>query len=140
MTFGLETLYADLLRDEGSRDRPYRDTVGKLTIGIGHNLDDVPISPRAIRVLWEDDIEAHWRGLQRALPWVLTLDPLRQRVLLNMAFNLGVPGLLAFKTTLEHVRAGRFDRAADAMLHSLWAKQVGARAQRLAAQMRTGLA
>lgn len=140
MTLDLEALYADLLRDEGSRNRPYRDSVGKLTIGIGHNLDDVPLSPRAIRVIWEDDVEDHWLALQRALPWIDTLNPVRQRVLLNMAFNLGVPGLLAFKTTLGHVKAGRFADASVAMLASLWARQVGARAQRLATQMRTGLA
>lgn len=67
----------------------------------------------------------------------------RAEVLLNMAFNMGVDGLLRFKNTLAMLRAaieghGSYGRVADGMLNSLWAKQVGRRADELARQMRTG--
>ncbi|HUO11336.1 MAG TPA: glycoside hydrolase family protein, partial [Caulobacteraceae bacterium] len=67
------------------------------------------------------------------------LDDPRQDVLANMAFNLGVGGLLRFPKTLALVRAERWDAAADAMLASAWARQVGARARRLAEQLCTGV-
>lgn len=130
-------LLKELLRDEGLKLTAYRDTVGKLTIGIGHNLER-PISEPAAQRIFEDDVDEHWRELQAALPWVDQLDDVRQRVLLNMAFNLGVPGLLKFTNTLELIRMGRYAKAADAMLHSLWASQVKSRAVRLAAMMREG--
>lgn len=67
----------------------------------------------------------------------------RAEVLLNMAFNLGVDGLLKFKNTLDMLRAAieghaSYARVADGMLNSLWARQVGRRADELARQMRTG--
>src|SRR5690349_23604373 len=60
-------IYEQLERDEAKRNRPYRDSVGKLTIGVGHNLDDKPISDRAVRVILEDDVADARRDLQTAL-------------------------------------------------------------------------
>ena len=78
------------------------------------------------------------RRLDAALPWWRELDPPRAAVLLNMAYNMGLGGLLAFKNTLAAVRAGNYPAASAGMLASAWARQVGARASRLAMQMRTG--
>lgn len=127
------------MRDEGRRLGPYRDTVGKLTIGYGRNLDDVGISQHEAEVLLESDINRTLEALHKALPWVEKLDHARLGVLANMAFNLGVAGLLKFKHTLESVQAGRYDEASDGMLNSTWAGQVKGRATRLAEQMRSGL-
>ena len=66
------------------------------------------------------------------------LDDVRQRVLLDMAFNLGVVGLLSFKRTLGVIEAGRYELAAAMMLDSKWAGQVGQRAERLSRMMATG--
>jgi lysozyme len=84
-----------------------------------------------------DDIETTLHWLDVALPWWLNLDPIRQRVLANMAFNLG-PGLLEFRHTLAAMKAQDFAGAAAGMRQSAWATQVGARADRLAQIMDTG--
>lgn len=131
-------LISQLLNDEGLRLKPYRDSVNKLTIGVGRNLDDVGISQDEALYLLGNDIRRAYGDLIAALPWVVKLDEPRQNVLTNMAFNLGVAGLLGFKHTLDCVQRGAWSDAADAMLQSKWARQVGARANRLAAQMRSG--
>jgi lysozyme len=76
--------------------------------------------------------------LLRALPWVADLDEARRGVLFNMAYNLGVPGLLGFKRTLTLIKETMYAEAAAAMLQSKWAAQVGERAKRLSKQMETG--
>lgn len=124
---------------EGERLKPYRDTVGKLTIGIGRNLDDCGISAEESAVLLSNDIKRSEAELLRALPWVGKLDEVRQRVLLDMTFNLGLVGLLNFKNTLAAIEAGDYKRAATMMLDSKWAKQVGQRADRLSRMMATGM-
>ncbi len=134
----LERLKAELTRDEGLRLKPYKDSVGKVTIGVGRNLDDGGISPAEAQTLLEHDIESATAGLDRELPFWRTLDEVRQRVLVNMAFNLGIAKLLGFKHTLSLIETGEYATAADSMLASLWARQVGPRARRLAEMMRTG--
>ena len=123
---------------EGERLKPYRCTAGKLTIGVGRNLEDRGISREESAMLLANDIVNEERELLRALPWVATLDEVRQRVLLDMSFNLGLVGLLAFKNTLAAIEAGEYQRAASMMLDSRWAKQVGQRAERLSRMMATG--
>lgn len=120
-----------LLVDEGLRLKPYRCTAGKLTIGVGRNLEDKGISAAEALGLLDNDIDEFWKQLTSSLPWVLTAPEAVQEVLLNMAFNLGVPGLLRFTETLRLLRAGEYSLAAGAMLDSKWAKQVGPRAERL---------
>lgn len=135
-----DALRDELVRDEGVRLKPYKDSVGKTSIGVGRNLDDVGISRAEAMQLLENDILRTESDLDALLPWWRGLDPVRQRVLMNMAFNMGIKSLLGFKTTLAAVRAGKYEEAATGMLNSLWAQQVGARAQRLAAMMKGGTA
>lgn len=132
-------LKMQLVRHEGLRRYPYTDTVGKLTIGVGRNLTDRGLSEGEIQVLLENDILAVEHELVAALPWIATLSEVRLRVLLNMGFNLGVPGLLKFKETLAAVRDGYYALAAERMLQSKWAGQVGRRATELAEMMKTGV-
>ncbi len=127
---------AELVRDEGLRLRIYKDTVGKLTIGVGRNLDDVGISKDEAYLMLDNDIQRTSDSLDKNLPWWKTLDEVRQRVILNMAFNMGINSLLGFKNTLAAIQAGRYNDAADGMLASKWSTQVGARATRLADMMR----
>ena len=134
----LDALTRELTRDEGVRLKPYRDSVGKLTIGIGRNLDDVGISRAEAEHLLHNDIAEAMLALDRALPWWRTLDEIRQRVIANMAFNMGTVKLLTFKNTLRSVQSGDYLAAAQGMLASKWAKQVGPRAERLALMMRDG--
>ena len=134
----METLGDQLVRHEGLRLKPYRDSVGKLTIGVGRNLDDVGIARDEALYMLANSIAAARADLQKNLPWVAGIDERRRDVLINMTFNMGIGGLLKFKNTLALVQAGKYDEAADAMLQSKWAEQVGDRAKELAAIMRTG--
>jgi lysozyme len=128
-----------LRRHEGERLTPYRCTAGKLTIGVGRNLEDRGITAEESAYLLNNDIEREWKALKTALPWVTGLNDVRQRVLLDMAFNLGINGLLKFKNTLATIQRGDYERAAGMMLDSLWARQVKGRAVRLAEMMKTGI-
>lgn len=131
-----QRLAEDLLRDEGLRLNPYRCTAGRLTIGVGRNLDDRGISESEALLLLDNDIKDCWGQLAVAQPWVLAAPEAVQEVLANMCFNLGLAGLLGFRQTLALLQAGRFAEAAAAMLRSKWAAQVGARAERLAQRLR----
>lgn len=131
-------MVAQLRLHEGERLKPYRCTAGKLTIGVGRNLDDRGITSDESAYLLNNDIDSHWAELIRHLPWVETLDEIRQRVMLDMAFNLGIFGLLTFHRTLGHIKARNYALASTAMMESLWATQVGQRAKRLATMMKTG--
>lgn len=126
-----------LLIDEGLRLRPYRCTAGKLTIGVGRNLEDRGISEAEAGMLLQHDIEDFWGRLVVALPWVMAAPEPVQEALLNMCFNLGLGGLLSFKQTLALIQAGQYAEAAKAMLQSKWAGQVGERAERLAVMVRS---
>lgn len=91
-----------------------------------------------IDLLLQHDIAEHGKHLEAAAPWVTGLDEVRRAVLNDMAFNLGVAGLLGFRNTLQAVKDGRYEEAAEGMMASRWAKQVKGRAVRLATMMRTG--
>jgi lysozyme len=135
----LERMKEQLLRHEGLRLKPYRCTAGKLTIGIGRNLDDCGISKTEAYILLENDIQNCEKQLLDEIPEIYNgLDEVRKSVLLNMCFNLGIGGLLEFNNTLAFIAAGDWERAANGMLSSKWAKQVGRRAIELSELMRKG--
>ena len=135
----MNRIKAQLVRHEGLRLKPYRCTAGKLTIGIGRNLDDRGISQKEAYAMLERDIQDCEQWLIDEIPEVYNkLDEVRQAVLLNMCFNLGIKGLLGFKNTLDFIGAGDWERAANNMLASKWAKQVGLRAIELSELMRKG--
>jgi len=131
-------LEAQLHLHEGSRRFPYRDTVGKLTIGVGRNLDDRGLSDDEISYLLQNDIRLVQEDLDRSLPWWRQMDEVRQRVLADMCFNLGISRLLLFRNTLKAMKEGDYELAASGMRNSLWFKQVGGRAIRLVKMMETG--
>lgn len=137
-TFDL-ALFKQLLRQhEGSRRFPYADSEGKMTIGVGRNLDDVGLSDVEIDWLLGNDVARVIADLNRHLPWWRRLSATRQLVIASMCFNLGIHGLLQFKKTLPLVEAGDYRSAAAEMLKSKWAKQVGGRAVELSRMMETG--
>jgi lysozyme len=137
----------DLERDEGFRAAPYQDTVGVWTNGFGNTHGVGPDTPPVTVAQALAQLNANFaqtcERLCTAAPWIKDLDPVRQDVLTEMAFNLGVTGLLQFKQTLGFVEAGKYPMAATAMLLSRWASQIGdapgQRAWRLAEMMRTGV-
>lgn len=147
-----EEFIEQLKRHEGVVPHAYQDHLGYWTIGAGRLIDKRKggrLRPHEIDYLLANDVEDFVKEVKRNLPWWENLDPVRKAVLVNMAFNLGIKGLLGFKNTLKFVEQGDYDRAADNMLKSKWATQVGmkppsakqpygGRAWELAQMMRTG--
>ncbi len=136
------TLSDQLIRDEGVRLFAYLDSRGYVTIGVGRCLDKNKgrgITRNEAMVLLQNDIVWVKSEIASHLPWAAHLDDARMGVLCNMVFNLGMDGLLEFHDFLGHVQRGEYGDAADAMLHSTWAGQVGDRATRLSRQMTDGV-
>jgi lysozyme len=142
----LARLKEQLTLHEGLRLFPYKDTIGILTIGIGHNLTANGLHPEVVALQFNKDVEAAVLDLEKNLPWVMELDEVRLRVLIDMCFNLGISRLLKFKNTLAAIHRGEYEHASAMLMDSLWAHQVGDgyggrfdRAERLAEMMRTGI-
>ena len=122
---------------EGFREKPYYCTSGKLTIGYGWNLDSGIDKELASKVLQGQLNEIH-RSLCR-IDWFCAIENQERRdVIVNMSFNLGVAGVCRFYKMINAISLMDYDQAADEMLDSKWAKQVGNRAVELAEQMRSG--
>lgn len=160
-----EVLRAELQRDEGNKLKAYKDTLGLWSIGVGRNLDrgdggitkhetetlkitrasclQKGITQAQCDALLDNDINAIMAALDVKLPWWRSLDPVRQRVMVNLGM-MGIgnanSGLLSFHNTLEATRTHRWEDAAKGLLASKYAKQVGARATRLATLLRLGTA
>lgn len=138
-----------LIKDEAIRLFVYDDQTGKPlkagdtlvgnpTIGCGRELSKTGITDEETRYLLKHDIIRFSAELDKALPWWRKLSENRQQVLFSMAFNMGISGLLQFKNTLQAVEQGDYELAAQGMLASKWATQVGKRAHELAELMRNG--
>jgi len=132
------TIFEQLIRDEGVKFFPYVDSVGKTTIGIGRNLTDDGISFQEAKYLLTNDVQNAVAQLEKNFPWAVGLDDARHGVLVNMTFNMGIRRLAEFKNFLAAMEREDWATAKAEMLDSLWAKQVGARAERLALQIETG--
>ena len=147
----LALLEAELRRDESVRYVPYLDTATapRRTVGVGHNMDvsplpagwTFPLTDAQVNQLLARDIATSVAKLDANLPWWRQMDEVRQRVLANMVFNLGIgnaalgTGLLGFHNTLGAMQRGSYAVAAAGMLSSKWAQQTGMRARRLAYAM-----
>ena len=142
-----------LVMHEGCRLQPYYCTKGKQTIGVGRNLDDNPLTEEERRVCgdWEhgitkqsafyllrNDIKRTEAECKKRIAIYDVLDDERQYALLDMAFNLGVAGVLKFKKMLTAMACGYWEDAAKECLNSKYAKEVGQRAKRIAETIRTG--
>ena len=136
--FDRKALLNSVARHEGLRLKPYTDTVGKLTIGFGRNLEDKGLSKKEAALLLQHDLEDAERECLNAFAWFSALDGPRQTVLIEMCLNLGLRKLIGFGQTLKAVSERRYEDAAKQMLRSKWAQQVGQRAVTLAGIMRTG--
>lgn len=132
-----DDLFAQLIRHEGERLFPYVDTVGKITIGVGRNLTDRGISQATSRQMLEEDVDEAVADLA-TFPWFARLDAVRQRVVIDMRFNLGPARFRSFKQTLAAIAAGQYQKAGTLMLQSRWATQVKGRAVTLARMLATG--
>ncbi|MDK1287400.1 glycoside hydrolase family protein [Pseudoalteromonas umbrosa] len=124
-------------KHEGYRRFPYYCTGGRLTIGYGRNIDSKGVDKEEAEYLLAQDIKNALAGVKRRID-ISHCNEARIAVLTNMAFNIGLQGLMGFKRMLEHVQQGEFESAAVEMLDSRWANQVPSRAQELAQQMLSG--
>jgi lysozyme len=124
-------------KHEGYKQYPYYCTAGKLTIGYGRNLEDNGIDEEEAEQLLARDIQEAKAGIKRRID-LSYCNEARQAVLVNMAFNLGITGLMGFKKMIANLERGNYEQAALEMLHSRWANQVPARANELAKQMLSG--
>jgi len=138
MTQRLIELHRQLVKHEGLRLKPYRCTAGKLTIGVGRNLDDVGITQGEAMALLDNDIQRVEREVEQAFPWYDRLSAPRKNVVLNMVFNLGLARFRGFRNAIAAMQTENWADAAAEMLDSKWARQVGNRARELARQMETG--
>jgi lysozyme len=138
-------LEADLKRDEGNRLTSYVDTEGNWTIGIGHKLGT---SRKFCGLTWtqaqvddqfQKDLAAATEGIETALPWFSDLEPLRQDCLINMAFNLGVHGLLSFVQFLSFCHQGEWAQAVADVKRTPWYSQAKGRAVRICEQLLTNV-
>ena len=126
-----EKLIQELKRDEGVELRPYKCSAGFLTLGVGRNIEERGITMDESDYLLANDITICEEEATRVFKWYNTLSDVRQRVILNMIFNLGLTKLLNFKKFLAAMEAEDWEEAGKQMLDSRWAKQVGNRADRL---------
>jgi lysozyme len=133
-----EVLMQQLKRHEGVKYDLYLCTAGKQTIGVGRNLDDVGITDDEAMYLLGNDIERVGKELEARVSILPELSENRKIVLMNMTFNLGINRLLKFKNFFAALEDKDYQKAADEMLDSIWAKQVGSRANELASIMIVG--
>ena len=159
MKYNRDDLIEKLIQHEGLRLEVYEDSLGIATIGIGRNLEDRGITPEELEwmdipnmaivhtmgiteadamYLAQNDVQIVEEELVRAHPCVDRLDAVRQLVLVDMAFNMGVPRLGKFKKMWAAIHENNFEEAAKEMLDSRWANQVKSRATKLAHAMHTG--
>lgn len=135
----LAALSTLLEQHEGRRAFPYRDTVGKLTIGVGRNLTDRGLSADEIDLLLSNDVAIAGEVCADIFGASFAGVSVPRRVaLLSMAFNMGGPRLAGFRRMRAAIAAGDWDRAAAEALDSRWARQTGKRAGHIAAMLRSG--
>ncbi len=137
-----ERLIADLLVDEGVVLHAYTDSLGYLSLGCGRLIDKRRgggITYVEAMMLLDNDIDRTIRDLVERFSWVTGLNPVRQVVLTELCFNLGIAGLSKFKNTLAAVERGDYNAAVIGLQNSLWYRQVGkSRSTRLIQMLRTG--
>lgn len=137
----IDNSYSQLRRDEGEKLSAYQDHLGYWTIGVGILIDSRKgggLLPEESEFIFNNRLRLLEQELELRLPWVKKLDPARRGVLVNMAYQMGIAGLLGFKNTLALIERGEYGKAAQEMLGSKWAQQTPARANRLSVQMRSG--
>lgn len=122
---------------EAFKSHPYLDTVGKLTIGWGRNIEDNGISQAEGDFMFDNDFARCERELA-PYPWYVNQPEGVQAALMNMCFNLGIGRLLGFRKMIMALTAKDYTTAAIEALDSKWAKQVGQRAKDVALMIREG--
>lgn len=152
--FDMELWCNRLIEHEGMKLTPYYCPMGKLTIGVGHNLEDNPltaeekkalgdymhgITENGAKMLLRRDIMHCHEQLKKHIKCYKNLSPNRQYVLLDMCFQLGIKGLRKFKMMLAELEKGNYDMAAFECMASAYARQTPKRAKKMAYVIKTDL-
>ena len=125
----------NLKEDEGFRSKPYKCTAGRLTVGYGTNLD-VGISQAQAEAIMVYEVERLFTMLASNLKFFNRLKPKQRVGLVNMAYQLGLNGLLGFKKALAALEQGSLKKAEVEFYDSKWAKSDSpARAKRVIKQI-----
>ena len=142
--FIMNKIQSLIAKHEGLRLKPYRDTVGKLSIGFGRNLDDNGISKHEAELMLVRDIESAYTDLFQ-FDWFANLDEVREAVIVSLVFNMGLPTFKEFENTIMFMEKGLYVAASEEMLKgsglggkSKWYHQVGNRAVELSEMLKTG--
>lgn len=137
-----DSVIRSLRGEEGEVLSEYKDHLGYSTIGVGRLIDKRKgggITKEESAYLLGNDVDKVIDQLNKRLSWWAKLDDARKGVLINMAFQMGIDGLIGFKNTLKMIESGQYEAAARGMLQSKWAQQTPSRAKRMAEQMRSGI-
>ena len=132
-----QRLFKQLRLHEGVEKFPYRCTAGYLTIGVGRNIEERGLPDDEIDFILDNDIEVVMNEVSVTFDWFFDLSEVRQRVVADMIFNIGMPRFKQFKKMIAALEEGDWSEAANQMMDSKWAKQVGKRAERLRDMMET---
>lgn len=133
----LQKLQQQLIKHEGMKLKPYTDTMGKLTIGVGHNLTDDGLTASQVLSILNDDITNTLSFLTKTCPWFGNLNDARQRAITDLTFDIGTK-LLGFTNMIAAIQDLDWQRAHDELLNSAFAAQTGQRAKDLATMLLTG--
>ena len=126
-----------LIKHEGLRLDLYKDSLGIYTIGVGHNIQERGITAAVAKLMLDEDIDEAVKDLRRNISFFDTLPQAIKEALVNLSFNMGIPRLMQFRKTLAFLRDGKYEKAANELLDSRYATQVGYRAIEIAAMIRS---
>ena len=135
----MENLTQRIARHEGLRLHPYKCPANKLTIGYGRNLEDRGITKDEAMYLLQNDITDIKLNLVDRLPVFTKLNTIRQEVLIEMCYQIGINGVLKFRNMIKALDHNDFNKASIEMLDSRWAKQTPIRAKELSNLMKGGI-
>ena len=134
-------LFPHIEKEEGFRPCAYKDHLGYWTIGFGTLIDERKgggITKEQGWCLVRDHLRNIYTSLDQRVSWWRELNDVRKVVLVSMAYQMGIHGLMGFKNTLRMIKEEDYAGAADGMRNSLWARQTPVRAERMARAMETG--
>jgi lysozyme len=130
-----------LVKEEAFVPHVYKDSLGYWTIGHGIMVDKRKgggLRPEESLFILRNRLKLAGAVMDDKIPWWRDLNGPRRAILLSMAYQMGVDGLLRFKRTLAAIREGDYAKGAKGMMASLWAQQTPGRARRHAQVMKRG--
>lgn len=126
----LDRIRKRLIQEEGLKLKLYHCTAGKLTIGVGRNVEDRGITHETAMQMLNEDIDICVGELEKNISWFDEAPAKIQEVLIDLCFNMGINRLMGFVKTLHKLKTGAYKEAAEELLDSRYAASVPNRAKR----------